>query len=247
MLGTRARWQSSRWLSFRGTTPRPMRTLVVAWLLATYYAAALTPAKPRQRTPHRGATRLAATPTSVRVLDHHLGGMMLGLDRVEGFLEAIAALEPKKIKSDKFQYPKSLSDPDWDGSISINTYTDYSTLYGPFTVHSYREEWDSGTDIYATDAETGKDLMTYIVQCMRASGRYRGELFDTDDGEREDSERLREMDEVEADYAGCLVRVECRVDGLEASAPTQAWHVLSRKYCEGPRRRYVRHRLLQVC
>ena len=104
---------------------------------------------------------------------------MLGLDRVGGFLEAIAALEPKKIKSDKFQYPKSLSDPDWDGSISINTYTDYSTLYGPFTVHSYREEWDSGTSIYATDADTGKDLMGYIVQCMRASGRYRGELFDT--------------------------------------------------------------------
>jgi len=130
---------------------------------------------------------------------------MLGLDRVGGFLEAIAALEPKRVKSDKFQYPKSLSDPDWDGSISINTYTDYSTLYGPFTVHSYHEEWDSGTDIYATDAETGKDLMTYIVQCMRASGRYRGdELFGTpdDDGAREDSEGLREMDEVEADYAG---------------------------------------------
>ena len=187
--------------------------------------------------------------TRVTVHDHHLGGIMLGLDRVGGFLEAIAALEPKKIKSDKFQYPKSLSDPDWDGSISINTYTDYSTLYGPFTVHTYHEEWNSGTDIYATDADTGKDLMGYIVQCMRASGRYRGdELFGTpdDDGDREDSERLREMDEVEADYAGCLVRVECRVDGLEASAPTQAWHVLSRKYCEGPRRRYVRHRLLQV-
>ena len=218
----------------------PMRTLVVA--LATQ-AMALTPA----RTPRRGVTSLASTPTRVSVRDHHLGGIMLGLDRVGGFLEAIAALEPKKIKSDKFQYPKTMSDPDWDGSISINTYTDYSTLYGPFTVHSYREEWDSGTDIYATDAETGKDLMGYIVQCMRASGRYRGELFDTDDGAREDSERLREMDEVEADYAGCLVRVECRVDGLEASAPTQAWHVLSRKYCEGPRRRYVRHRLLQVC
>merc|ERR1712167_297403 len=58
------------------------------------------------------------------------------------------------------------------------------------TVHTYREEWDSGTDIYATDAETGKGLMTYIVQCMRASGRYRGELFGTLD------------DEVEADYAG---------------------------------------------
>ena len=131
---------------------------------------------------------------------------MLGLDRVGGFLEAIAALEPQKIKSDKFQYPKSLSDPDWDGSISINTYTDYDTKHGPFTVHTYREEWDSGTDIYATDAETGKGLMTYIVQCMRASGRYRGSLFDNDDA-REDSERLSEMDEVEADYAGCLVRV----------------------------------------
>merc|ERR1719482_315484 len=193
-LGTRARWLS--------TTPRTMRTLVIA--LATH-AAALAPA----RTPRRGATRLASAPTRVSVRDHHLGGIMLGLDRVGGFLEAIAALEPKKIKSDKFQYPKTMSDPDWDGSISINTYTDYRTLYGPFTVHTYREEWDSGTDIYATDAETGKDLMTYIVQCMRASGRYRGELFDTldDDGGREDSERLREMDEVEADYAGCLVRV----------------------------------------
>ena len=165
--------------------------------------------------------------------------------RVRDFLEAIAALEPKKIKSDKFQYPKSLSDPDWDGSISMNTYTDYSTLYGPFTVHKYHEEWDSGTSIYATDADTGKDLMGRIVECMRASGRYRGSLFD-DDGEREDSERLREMDSVEADYAGCLVRVECRVDGLEASAPTQARRVLSRNYCEGPRRRYVRHRLPMV-
>ena len=151
--------------------------------------------------------------------------------------------------------PKSIPQPDFSTrrshaprllGRSQRQAGDYSTLYGPFTVHSYHEEWDSGTDIYATDAETGKDLMGYIVQCMRASGRYRGELFDTDDGGRDDSERLREMDEVEADYAGCLLRVECRVDGLEASAPTQAWHVLSRKHCEGPRRRYVRHRLLQV-
>ena len=98
---------------------------------------------------------------------------MLGLDRVGGFLEAIAALEPKKIKSDKFQYPKTMSDPDWDGSISINTYTDYRTLYGPFTIHKYHEEWDSGTSIYATDEVNGKDLMGRIVECMRASGRYR--------------------------------------------------------------------------
>ena len=229
----------------------PIKTLVIARLLATY-AAALTPAGPRLRPrPHRGATRLASTRTDVTVLDHHLGGIMLDASnlRIRDFLEAIAAMEPERVASDTFQYPKSLSDPDWDGSISINTYTDYLTSYGPFTIHNYHEEWDSGTSIYATDAETGKDLMTYIVQCMRASGRYRGDLFGTpdDDGGREDSEGLREMDEVEADYAGCLVRVECRVDGLEASAPTQAWHVLSRKYCEGPRRRYVRHRLLQVC
>ena len=153
---------------------------------------------------------------------------MLGLDRVGGFLEAIAALEPKKIKSDKFQYPKSLSDPDWDGSISINTYTDYLTSYGPFTIHKYHEEWDSGTSIYATDAASGKELMGRIVECMRASGRYRGELFDTDDGGRDDSERLREMDEVETDYAGCLVRVglprrrprgECSHAGLARSIP----------------------------
>jgi len=222
-----------------------MRTFIA---LATH-AAAL---RPRPRTPRRGATRLASTPTDVRVLDHHLGGIMLDASKLEvgDFLDAIASLEPDRVGSDSFGTPP-LGTPgfDWDGSISMNTYTDYDTKHGPFTVHTYREEWDSGTDIYATDAETGKGLMTYIVQCMRASGRYRGELFDTldDDGGREDSERLREMDEVEADYAGCLVRVgyTC-VDGLEASAPTQAWQVLSRKYCEGPRRRYVRHRLLQV-
>ena len=57
-----------------------------------------------------------------------------------------------------------MSDPDWDGSISINTYTDYEyAVHGPFTVHTYHEEWDSGTDIYATDAETGKGLMGYIA------------------------------------------------------------------------------------
>jgi hypothetical protein len=165
-----------------------MRTLVIARLLATHYAAALTPAKPRPRTPHRGATRLASTRTDVSVLDHHLGGIMLDASKLKvgDFLEAIAALEPKKIKSDKFQYPKSLSDPDWDGSISMNTYTDYSTLYGPFTVHSYHEEWESGTSVYATDADTGKDLMGRIVECMRASGRYQGELLRTpgDDDER---------------------------------------------------------------
>ena len=99
---------------------------------------------------------------------------------VGDFLDAIAPLEPKRIKSDKFQYPKTMSDPDWDGSISLNTYTDYSTLYGPFTVHSYHEEWDKGTSIYATEADTGKDLMGKIVEAMRASGRYRGdELFGT--------------------------------------------------------------------
>ena len=165
-----------------GTRPRPTRTLVIARLLATHYAAALTPAGPwfRPRTPHRGATRLAATPsdadrTRVSVRDHHLGGMMLDASnlKVGDFLEAIAAMEPERIASDTFQYPKSLSDPDWDGSISINTYTDYDTKHGPFTVHSYHEEWDSGTSIYATDADTGKDLMGKIVEAMRASGRYR--------------------------------------------------------------------------
>ena len=115
---------------------------------------------------------------------------MLGIDRVGDFLEAIASLEPEHVKSDRFGTPP-LGTPgfDWDGSISINTYTDYSTLYGPFTIHKYHEEWDKGTSIYATDAETGKDLMGYIVQCMRASGRYQGdELFGTldDDDERED-------------------------------------------------------------
>ena len=106
--------------------------------------------------------------------------------KVGDFLEAIAAMEPKRVASDTFQYPKSLSDPDWDGSISINTYTDYRTLYGPFTIHKYHEEWESGTSIYATDADTGKDLMGKIVGCMRASGRYRGnELFGTPDDDDE--------------------------------------------------------------
>ena len=101
--------------------------------------------------------------------------------RVKDFLEAIAAMEPERVASDTFQYPKSLSDPDWDGSISINTYTDYDTKHGPFTVHSYHEEWDKGTSIYATDAETGKELMGKIFECMRASGRYtsRDGLFGT--------------------------------------------------------------------
>ena len=132
--------------------------------------------------------------------------------RIRDFLDAIAALEPERVASDSFGTPP-LGTPgfDWDGSISMNTYTDYSTTHGPFTVHSYHEEWDKGTSIYATDESNGKELMGKIVECMRASGRYtsRDELFGTpdDDGEREDSERLREMDEVEADYAGCLVRV----------------------------------------
>ena len=161
---------------------------MIARLLATHYAAALTPAGPRPRTPQQGATRLAST--SVRVLDHHLGGMMLDASKLKvgDFLDAIAAMEPERVASDTFQYPKSLSDPDWDGSISINTYTDYRTLYGPFTIHKYHEEWDKGTSVYATDEVNGKDLMGRIVECMRASGRYRGELFGTSDGEREGQE-----------------------------------------------------------
>ena len=128
------------------------------------------------------ASRSDAERTRVSVLDHHLGGIMLGLDRAGGFLEAIAAMEPERVASDTFQYPKSLSDPDWDGSISINTYTDYRTLYGPFTIHKYHEEWESGTSIYATDESNGKELMGRIVECMRASGRYRGDgLFGTPD------------------------------------------------------------------
>ena len=102
--------------------------------------------------------------------------------RVKDFLEAIASLEPERVGSDSFGTPP-LGTPgfDWDGSISINTYTDYLTSYGPFTVHSYHEEWDKGTSIYATDESNGKELMGKIVECMRASGRYRGELFGTPD------------------------------------------------------------------
>ena len=94
--------------------------------------------------------------------------------RIRDFLEAIAALEPERVGSDSFGTPP-LGTPgfDWDGSISINTYTDYDTKHGPFPIHKYHEEWDKGTSIYATDADTGKDLMDKIVEAMRASGRYR--------------------------------------------------------------------------
>ena len=164
-----------------------MRTLVIARLLATHYAAALTPAGLRPR-PQRGATRLASTRTDVRVLDHHLGGMMLDTSKLKvgDFLDAIASLEPDRVGSDSFGTPP-LGTPgfDWDGSISMNTYTDYDTKHGPFTIHKYHEEWDSGTSVYAIDAASGKELMDKIVQCMRASGRYRGSLFDND-GEREE-------------------------------------------------------------
>ena len=119
---------------------------------------------------------------------------------VRDFLDAIAALEPERVGSDSFGTPP-LGTPgfDWDGSISINTYTDYDTKHGPFTIHKYHEEWESGTSIYATDEDNGKDLMGKIVECMRASGRYRGdELFGTldDDGEREGpgDARRREID-----------------------------------------------------
>ena len=101
---------------------------------------------------------------------------MLGFSRMNrgDFLEAIASLEPKKIKSDRFGTPPLGSpDFDWDGSISINTYTDYDTKHGPFTIHNYHEEWDKGTSIYATDASSGKELMGKIMEALRASGRYR--------------------------------------------------------------------------
>ena len=126
---------------------------------------------------------------------------MLDASKLEvgDFLDAIASLEPDRVGSDSFGTPP-LGTPgfDWDGSISMNTYTDYDTKHGPFTIHKYHEEWESGTSIYATDADTGKDLMGKIVECMRASGRYRGdELFGTDvDGEREGpgDARRREID-----------------------------------------------------
>ena len=112
---------------------------------------------------------------------------------VRDFLDAIAALEPERVGSDSFGTPP-LGTPgfDWDGSISINTYTDYDTKHGPFTIHKYHEEWESGTSIYATDEDNGKDLMGKIVECMRASGRYRGELFDKP--MYEDGARVREID-----------------------------------------------------
>ena len=114
---------------------------------------------------------------------------------VRDFLDAIAALEPTRVGSDSFGTPP-LGTPgfDWDGSISINTYTDYSTLYGPFTVHTYHEEWGKGTSVYATDESNGKELMGRIVECMRASGRYRGDLFGTPDDDEPGDARRREID-----------------------------------------------------
>ena len=93
--------------------------------------------------------------------------------KVGDFLEAIAAMEPERVASDSFGTPPLGTPGSWDGSISLNTYTDYDTKHGPFTIHKYHEEWDSGTSIYATDEVNGKDLMGRIVECMRASGRYR--------------------------------------------------------------------------
>merc|ERR1712225_223995 len=85
------------------------------------------------------------------VLDHHLGGIMLGLDRVGGVLEAIAALEPKKIKSDKFQYPKSLSDPDWDDSERLREMdeveADYAGLGKFYRGNIARDHGDDTYDI----------------------------------------------------------------------------------------------------
>ena len=48
-------------------------------------------------------------------------------------------------------------------------------------MHTYHEEWDKGTSVYATDESNGKELMGRIVECMRASGRYRGTGFAADD------------------------------------------------------------------
>ena len=138
--------------------------------LATH-AAALTPAKPWPRTPHRGVARLrrrrrrtrkgpafpSATITSRN---------MLSLDRAGDFLEAIAALEPERVGSDAFGN-NPFDGGDWDLGIWVSTYTDYRTPHGPFTVHSYHEESDSGTRIYATDAASGKELMGRIVEAMR--------------------------------------------------------------------------------
>ena len=101
---------------------------------------------------------------------------MLDASKLEvgDFLDAIASLEPDRVGSDSFGTPP-LGTPgfDWDGSISMNTYTDYDTKHGPFTIHKYHEEWDKGTSVYATDEVNGKDLMGRIVECMRTSGRYR--------------------------------------------------------------------------
>lgn len=105
---------------------------------------------------------------------------MLSLDRAGDFLEAIAALEPERVGSDTFGN-NPFDGGDWDLGIWVNTYTDYRTPHGPFTVHSYDEESDSGTHIYATDAASGKELMGRIVEAMRASGRYRGTGFAADD------------------------------------------------------------------
>ena len=67
-----------------------------------------------------------------------------------------------------------LGDEGWDGSMSFNTYDDYKTPYGTFTIHTYHEEpcWLNGKSMYSPD-KPRTEIMSKIVEIMKASGRYK--------------------------------------------------------------------------
>ena len=58
---------------------------------------------------------------------------------ISQLLALIKPLEPRRVGGDNLSGP-GLGDEGWDGSISFNTYDDYKTPYGTFTIHDYHEE-----------------------------------------------------------------------------------------------------------
>ena len=70
---------------------------------------------------------------------------------ISQLLALIKPLEPRRVGGDNLSGP-GLGDEGWDGSMSFNTYDDYKTPYGTFTIHDYHEEgWMRGKSIYSPD------------------------------------------------------------------------------------------------
>ena len=109
----------------------------------------------------------------VSVRPHHLGGVLLDGDLdISQLLALIKPLEPRRVGGDDLSGP-GLGDEGWDGSMSFNTYDDYKTPYGTFTIHDYHEEgWMRGKSIYSPD-KPRTEIMSKIVEIMKASGRYK--------------------------------------------------------------------------